>query len=196
MAYNESLATRVKQILTAKKIKHTEKKMFGGVCFLVDDKMLIGVEKERIMARIDPEDEAKALKKKGAKPMDFTGRVMKGFLFVDDKAVDKDAELEYWVDLTMKYNPKAKASKKKAKAKAEAEAKDNKVSSTVSSLKTTVTNKAKANVKAKAKAEAKDKIATKKAASTRKSSATKKSMISKKTSLLKNPTKAKTKWTV
>lgn len=131
MSYNESLAARIKNILDAKKIKHTEKKMFGGVCFLVDDKMLIGVEKERLMARIDPEDEVKALKKKGAKPMDFTGRIMKGFLFIDDKAVDMDKDLEYWVDLCMKYNPKAKVSKKKAKT----------VSSTVSSAKASTAKK-------------------------------------------------------
>lgn len=118
MAYNEDLAARVRQILSSRKIRHTEKKMFGGMCFLVDDKMLIGVEKNRLMARIDPEDAPKALKKKGAKPMDFTGRIMKGFLFIDDNAVDMDKDLEYWVDLCMKYNPKAKASKKKAEAKA------------------------------------------------------------------------------
>lgn len=123
MAYNESLADRVKEILNSKKIKFTEKKMFGGMCFLVDDKMLLGVEKNKLMARIDPEDETKAMKKKGAKPMDFTGRIMKGFLYVDDNAVDMDKDLEYWVDLCMKFNPKAKASKKKAKAEAEAEAK-------------------------------------------------------------------------
>jgi TfoX/Sxy family transcriptional regulator of competence genes len=117
MAYNEALADRVKDILESRKVRYTEKKMFGGLCFLVDDKMLLGVEKNRLMTRIDPEDEAGASKKKGVKPMDFTGRIMKGFLFVDDTAVDKDGELEYWVDLCMKYNPKAKS---KAKAKAEA----------------------------------------------------------------------------
>ena len=121
MAYNEALADRVKDILDEKKIRYTEKKMFGGLCFLVEDKMLLGVEKNRLMTRIDPEDEIAALKKKGAKPMDFTGRVMKGFLFVDDNAVDNDGELEYWVDLCMKYNPKAKS---KAKAKAKAKAKE------------------------------------------------------------------------
>jgi TfoX/Sxy family transcriptional regulator of competence genes len=113
MAYNEHLADRIKHILDAKKIKHTEKKMFGGLCYMVDDKMLIGVEKERLMARIDPEDEPKALKRKGAKPMDFTGRVMKGFLFIDEKGFDMDDDLEYWVSLCLKYNPKAKSSKKK-----------------------------------------------------------------------------------
>jgi TfoX/Sxy family transcriptional regulator of competence genes len=116
MAYNEHLADRIKQILESRKTKYAEKKMFGGLCFMVDDKMLIGVEKNRLMARIDPEDEPKALKRKGANPMDFTGRVMKGFLFIDDTAVDMDKELEYWVDLCLKYNPKAKASKKKQRA--------------------------------------------------------------------------------
>lgn len=113
MPYNEALADRIRQILVAKKIRHAEKKMFGGVCFMVDDKMLMGVEKEKVMARIDPEDEATAMKKKGAAPMDFTGRIMKGFVYIDPEAVDMDKDLEYWVDLCLKYNPKAKASKKK-----------------------------------------------------------------------------------
>src|SRR5690349_1912049 len=68
MAYNESLAARVEQILDERKTKHTSKKMFGGLCYLVDDKMLMGVEKDRLMVRIDPEDEAAAMKKKGTKP--------------------------------------------------------------------------------------------------------------------------------
>lgn len=116
MAYNEVLADRIKDMLDAKKIKFSEKKMFGGLCFLVDDKMLLGVEKNRLMARIDPDDEPKAMKKEGAKPMDFTGRPMKGFVYVDNTAVDIEKDLEYWVDLCMKYNPKAKSSKKKKKA--------------------------------------------------------------------------------
>lgn len=117
MAYNEHLADRIKQLLDSRKVKFTEKKMFGGLCFMVDDKMLMGVEKERLMARIDPEDEPKAFKRKGTKPMDFTGRVMKGYVFIDEKVLDMDDDLEYWVTLCLKYNPKAKASKKKAKGK-------------------------------------------------------------------------------
>jgi TfoX/Sxy family transcriptional regulator of competence genes len=118
MAYNEALARRIEEILQTRNIKFTGKKMFGGLCFLVDDKMLLGVEKNRLMVRIDPEDEATAGKKKGASPMDFTGRVMKGFLFVDENVVDLDKDLEYWVDLCLKYNPKAKGkSKSKSKEK-------------------------------------------------------------------------------
>ena len=120
MAFNELLADRIRQMLDIRKVKYAEKKMFGGLCFMVDDKMLMGVEKDRLMARIDPEDETKAMKRKGTKPMDFTGRVMKGYVFVDENALDLDKDLEYWVSLCLTYNPKAKASKKKAKAEAKA----------------------------------------------------------------------------
>ena len=81
MAYNEHLAERIKQNLESRKIKYIEKKMFGGVCLMVDDKMLMGVMKEQLMARVDPEvDAPKALKRKGAVTMDFTGKTMKGFI--------------------------------------------------------------------------------------------------------------------
>jgi TfoX/Sxy family transcriptional regulator of competence genes len=117
MAYNEHLADRIKEHLESRKIKYIEKKMFGGVCLMVDDKMLIGVMKDQLMARVDPEvDAPKALKRKGAVPMDFTGKSMKGFILVDEEAIDMEEDFAYWVDLCLKYNPKAKASKKKAKA--------------------------------------------------------------------------------
>ena len=112
MAFNELLADRIRGIMDARRVPYTEKKMFGGLCFMVDDKMLLGVEKNRLMARIDPDETAQALKKKGTMTMDFTGKVMKGFLFIDENSVDMDADLEYWVELCLKYNPKAKASKK------------------------------------------------------------------------------------
>lgn len=117
MAYNEDLADRIKEHLEYRKIKYIEKKMFGGVCLMVDDKMLMGVMKDQLMARVDPEvDAPKALKRKGAVPMDFTGKTMKGFILVDDDAIDMEEDFAYWVDLCLKYNPKAKASKKKARA--------------------------------------------------------------------------------
>ena len=117
MAYNEHLAERIKQNLESRKIKYIEKKMFGGVCLMVDDKMLMGVMKEQLMARVDPDvDAPKALKRKGAVTMDFTGKTMKGFILVDQEAIDMEEDFDYWVSLCLKYNPKAKASKKKAKA--------------------------------------------------------------------------------
>lgn len=121
MAYNEHLAERIKQNLESRKIRYIEKKMFGGVCLMVDDKMLIGVMKDQLMARVDPEvDAPKALKRKGAVMMDFTGKTMKGFILVDEDAIDMEEDLEYWIALCLKYNPKAKASKKKAKAEKKA----------------------------------------------------------------------------
>jgi TfoX/Sxy family transcriptional regulator of competence genes len=117
MAYNEHLAERIKQNLESRKIKYIEKKMFGGVCLMVDDKMLMGVMKDQLMARVDPEvDAPKALKRKGAAPMDFTGKTMKGFILVDEEAIDMEEDFDYWVSLCLKYNPKAKASKKKQRA--------------------------------------------------------------------------------
>ena len=117
MAYNEHLAERIKQNLESRKIKYIEKKMFGGVCLMVDDKMLMGVMKEQLMARVDPEvDAPKALKRKGAVTMDFTGKTMKGFILVDQEAIDMEEDFDYWVSLCLKYNPKAKASKKKHRA--------------------------------------------------------------------------------
>lgn len=85
----------------------------GGLCYMVNDKMCIGVEKDKIMARVGPDNYDAAMKRKGAKPMDFTGKVMRGFIFVDTKNVAKDSDFKYWVDLCLEYNPKAKITAKK-----------------------------------------------------------------------------------
>jgi len=88
-------------------------KMMGGLCFMVDDKMCIGIVKESLMARIDPEEEDDLLSKEGSKPMDFTGRPMKGYLFIESEGVDMDEDLDFWVEKCLDFNPKAKSSKKK-----------------------------------------------------------------------------------
>jgi len=116
MAYNEKLADRVREIIAVHHKKVTEKKMFGGLCFMVNDKMCVGVEKERLMVRLDPEKQDEVMEKEGSKPMDFTGKVMKGFVFVDIEALNTKKKLEYWMDLALEYNKKAKVSKKKKKA--------------------------------------------------------------------------------
>ena len=90
-----------------------EKAMFGGLCFMVNDKMCIGVEKERLMVRFDPAKYDEVMEKEGSKPMDFTGKVMKGFAFVDADVLTTRKKLEYWVNLALEYNKIAKASKKK-----------------------------------------------------------------------------------
>lgn len=113
MAYSEYLAERIKKVLKEKHVTFEEKMMMGGLCFMVKDKMCVGIVKDKLMARIDPELYEQALKKKGCHEMDFTGKPMKGFVFVDPIGIDMDKDLDYWVQLCLDYNPKAKTSKKK-----------------------------------------------------------------------------------
>ncbi|MEK6599945.1 MAG: TfoX/Sxy family protein [Deltaproteobacteria bacterium] len=113
MAYDEHLADRISMVLKDHHISFTEKKMMGGLCFMVDNKMCIGVIDDKVMARIDPEIYEQSLKKEGCREMDFTGRPMKGFVYVEPEAIDSQKDLEYWVKLCLDYNPKAKRSKKK-----------------------------------------------------------------------------------
>jgi TfoX/Sxy family transcriptional regulator of competence genes len=115
MAYNEKLADRVREIIAATHDRIEEKKMFGGLCFMVNDKMCLGVEQERIMVRIDPAVYEEALEKDGCTPMDFTGKVMKGYVFVDAAVLNTNKRLDYWVQLALDFNKRAKVSKKKKK---------------------------------------------------------------------------------
>ena len=89
-----------------------EKRMFGGVCFMVNGKMCVGVSKERLMVRFDPALNDEIMEMNGVGPMDFTKRVMKGFAFVDVEVLKTDKELEYWVGLALDFNKTAKPSKK------------------------------------------------------------------------------------
>ena len=115
MAYNEKLADRVREIISVNKKSIEEKKMFGGLCFMVNDKMCVGVETERLLVRLDPAIYDEVMNKEGCKPMDFTGKSMKGFVFVDIDALNTKKKLEYWIDLALEYNKIAKPSKKKKK---------------------------------------------------------------------------------
>ena len=115
MAYNEKLAANVRELISLTHKKVEEKAMFGGLCFMVNDKMCVGVEKERLMVRLDPAVYDKVMEKEGCKPMDFTGRVMKGYVFVDADVLSTKKKLDYWVQLALEYNKIAKASKKKTK---------------------------------------------------------------------------------
>lgn len=113
MAYNEKLADRVADYFTSKKVVFNSKKMMGGLCFMVDDKMCVGVESDRLMARIGTDTYELALQKNGCAEMNFTGRPMKGYVFVQAESVDFDEDLEYWLQLCLDFNPLAKSSKKK-----------------------------------------------------------------------------------
>lgn len=115
MAYNEKLADRTREIISRTHKKVEEKRMFGGLCFMVNDKMCLCVEQERLMVRLDPDKYEEVIEKDGCQPMDFTGKVMKGFVFVDIDALNTIKKLEYWVSLALEFNKKAKATKKKKK---------------------------------------------------------------------------------
>jgi TfoX/Sxy family transcriptional regulator of competence genes len=113
MAYDENLEDRIQRILHDKRVDFTKKKMMGGLTFMVDDKMCVGIVRNTLMARIDPEKYEEALKKKGCREMDFTGRPMKGFVFIEPSGIDMEEDLEYWILLALEYNPLAKKSPKK-----------------------------------------------------------------------------------
>lgn len=113
MAYDELLADRIRHILKEKQVPFEDKKMMGGICFMVDGKMCVGIAKQNLMARVGPDQYDLALSKEGCKEMDFTGRPMKGFVFIEAEAVDMDEQLEEWIQLCLNYNPIANASKKK-----------------------------------------------------------------------------------
>jgi TfoX/Sxy family transcriptional regulator of competence genes len=97
----ETLAGRIRRQLAGR--KHiTEKKMFGGVCFLLRGNMLCGTGKTDFMFRVGKDQDAEALSRKGARPMDITGRVMKGFVWVDPASCDARGLLR-WIDFAARY---------------------------------------------------------------------------------------------
>jgi TfoX/Sxy family transcriptional regulator of competence genes len=113
MTDNHITAARIADLLTAKGIPYEHKRMFGGDCFMVDDKMLVGTYKGGIMARVDPAEEANLTARPGASAMIHGGRAMPGFLMVDPIGYERDADLDFWVKKALEFNPKAKSSKKK-----------------------------------------------------------------------------------
>jgi TfoX/Sxy family transcriptional regulator of competence genes len=106
MAYDEALAQRVRAALTPQP-KVEEKKMMGGLTFMVNGRMCVGVLRDDLMARIDPEVYETALTKKGCREMDFTGKPMKGFVFISPEGTKRRADLDYWIGLALDFNAKS-----------------------------------------------------------------------------------------
>jgi len=113
MAYSEKLANRVRMALVHRK-RVEEKKMMGGLTFMVNDKMCVGIAKNDLMVRIDPAVHEMALKRKGCREMDMMKRRIRGFVFVSPKGLETKKDLSYWINLALDFNKKAKASKKRA----------------------------------------------------------------------------------
>ncbi|MGJ4788121.1 TfoX/Sxy family protein [Leptospira koniambonensis] len=125
MAINEKTAERVRKALIKQK-EVEEKKMFGGICFMVNGKMCVCVRDEELMFRIDPKDYESVLEKKKARPMVHNGNLMKGFLYVNVEDIKPEKEFGYWIGLALDYNKTAKAAKKKTKRKVPAPKKTSK----------------------------------------------------------------------
>ena len=102
MAFSEVLAERIRQRLARRKGVE-EKKMFGGVGFLLHGNMLVGVWKESLVARLGPDQGEAALKQPHVKDFDITGRAMKGWVLVEPGGVELDDQLNGWVQRAVRF---------------------------------------------------------------------------------------------
>ena len=116
MAYDERIADRVREIIAAEEKNIEEKKMFGGLCFMVNNKMCVCVQQHNVMLRIAPEKFQEVLEKEGCQPMKFGQRTMTGFVYVDESILNTKKKLETWLQLALEYNKFARVSKKKKSA--------------------------------------------------------------------------------
>ncbi|MEW6005948.1 MAG: TfoX/Sxy family protein [Stygiobacter sp.] len=111
MAYKEKLINRIRESLTAIP-KVEEKKMFGGVAFLVNGKMCVTAGDNQMMCRIDPEIHDTVIKRKGCRTVVMRGREYKGWVYVNEEGIKTKKDFDYWISLSLEFNKKAKASKR------------------------------------------------------------------------------------
>jgi TfoX/Sxy family transcriptional regulator of competence genes len=102
MAYDEGLAERIRGVLDERP-GVSEKRMFGGIAFLVNGHMSVGIVENKLMVRVGPDSYDRVLRERHARRMDFTGRPMKGFVYVVADGYEADADLRRWVDLGVSY---------------------------------------------------------------------------------------------
>ena len=98
MSYDEGLAQRIREQLQERNDVE-EKKMFGGLCFMVSSHMCCGIIKETLMARVGPDNYEKFLAMKHVSEMDFTGKPMKGMIYVSPQGLESDSGLAKWVSI-------------------------------------------------------------------------------------------------
>lgn len=113
MAYNQTLAERVRRRFSKLPMVE-EKAMMGGLVFMVEDKMCVGIVGESLMCRVDPGDVPELLRRPGCRPMDFTGRAMRSFVVVDPEGMDSTSDFEGWIALALEFNRFAKPAKRRA----------------------------------------------------------------------------------
>jgi TfoX/Sxy family transcriptional regulator of competence genes len=111
MPFDDALADRIRDVLAARE-NVTERKMFGGIAFMIGGNMAVGVIGDDLMVRLDPADAQRALAEPHTRPMDFTGRPMKGMVYVDAAGAAADTDLAEWVeagaDFAASLPPKSK----------------------------------------------------------------------------------------
>ena len=114
MPYSEDLANRIRHSFENLS-NMIEKEMMGGLTFMYNDKMCVGIIKDELMCRIDPTLHEESVEKMGCRTMDFTKRPMKGYVMVDESGMKSKTDFDYWINLALDYNKRAKSSKKKTK---------------------------------------------------------------------------------
>jgi len=114
MAYDEKLAERLRTALAGNS-GLSEKKMFGGIAFMIKDKMCVGVSKDEMVLRCEPEMTDALLKKKGVRMFDMTGRPMKGWLLINEEGIKSKKDFDFWISLALEHNKKAVKEVKKKK---------------------------------------------------------------------------------
>ena len=114
MTHNENLADRIREKL-ANLSNVYEKEMMGGLVFMYNEKMCIGIIKDEMMCRIDPTLHNEMIEKTGCRTMDFTKRPMRGYIMVDFSGMTSEKDFGFWIQLALDFNNKAKSSKKKKK---------------------------------------------------------------------------------
>ena len=112
MAYDENLANRIRESF-ADLSNVEEKEMMGGLTFMYNGKMCVGIIKNELMCRIDPAFHDEAIEKQGCRTMDFTKRSMSGYVMIDESGMKSKKDFDYWINLALAFNKKAKPSKKR-----------------------------------------------------------------------------------
>jgi len=112
MSYNHELADRIRLRL-ADLPNVVEKEMMGGLTFMYNGKMCVGIIQDELMCRIDPHIHEEAIAREGCRTMDFTKRPMKGYVMIDERGMKDDPEFDYWIQLALDFNKKAKPSKRR-----------------------------------------------------------------------------------
>lgn len=102
MTYEEKLAAQIAEVLKGKR-EVSQKKMFGGLCFLLNGNMLCGIAKGKLVARVGPDHYEKALRLKNTAPMDFTGKPLKGMVYVLPEGTKSKTSVKRWVEKSVAF---------------------------------------------------------------------------------------------